>query len=172
VTDREPDAGALGVLAELEAANAALYAAVETGDFDAMSALWVDGEAAASAVCVHPGWPAVLGRGPILRSWALIMANTSYIQFFLTEVECSVIDDVGVVSCQENILTGLDTAADDGPSTLTGGRVVATNVFRRGPRGWQAWMHHASPVLARDDVDDAAEDARAEPHDDDPAGES
>lgn len=150
-------------LVALEAANSALYAAVESGDFDTMTALWVDGVAGDSAVCVHPGWPAVLGRGPILRSWALIMANTTYIQFFLTDVESSVVDDVGVVSCQENILTGMGEQTGEGADGLSGGRVVATNVFRRAAGGWQLWMHHASPVLAAlggdahagDDADDA-----------------
>jgi hypothetical protein len=158
-------------LAALEAANTGLYAAVESGDFDAMTALWVGGAAGDSAVCVHPGWPAVLGRGPILRSWALIMANTTYIQFFLTDVESRVVDDIGVVSCQENILTGLGEQTGEGADGLSGGRVVATNVFRRAPSGWQLWMHHASPVLAalsgddeappQDDADDAdaADDA-------------
>ena len=141
----------------LEAANTALYAAVESGDFDAMTALWVDGVAAESAVCVHPGWPAVLGRGPILRSWALIMANTTYIQFFLTDVESSVVDDVGIVSCQENILTGLGEQTGEGADGLSGGRVVATNVFRRAPGGWRLWMHHASPVLAALGGDDEAQ---------------
>ena len=36
--------------------------------------------------CVHPGWPVLTGRGEVLRSYALIMANTEYIQFFLTDV--------------------------------------------------------------------------------------
>jgi hypothetical protein len=147
------------VLESLEAANLALYSAVEQADFDAMSQLWVDGPAGDSAVCVHPGWPAVVGRGQVLRAWALIMANTTYIQFFLTDVHSWVVDDVGVVSCQENILTGLEEGPVGGVAGLPGGRVVATNVFRRTPQGWRAWLHHASPVLAADteDADDAGD---------------
>ena len=141
-----------GSLASLEAANLALYAAVEAADFEAMSALWVDGPAGESSVCVHPGWPAVVGRGQVLRAWALIMANTTYIQFFLTDMRSWVVDDVGIVSCQENILTGLDVGPSGGVADLSGGRVVATNVFRRTPQGWRAWLHHASPVLAADDA--------------------
>ena len=151
----------------LQAANAALYAAVETGDYDAMCALWVDDDLAASARCVHPGWMSVLGRGPILRSWALIMANTTYIQFFLTDVHAWVVDDLGIVSCQENILTGMDSVAGDGSGEFSGGRVVATNVFRRTPQGWRAWLHHASPVLAVDNGepdDDAPGDSGEQRH--------
>ena len=35
---------------------------------------------------------------------------------------------------------------------LAGGRAVATNVFRRTPDGWRLWLHHASPVLTRQDA--------------------
>ena len=151
----------------LQAANAALYAAVESSDFDAMTELWVDGDHADSSVCVHPGWPAVVGRGQVLRAWALIMANTTYIQFFLTDVHAWVVDDLGIVSCQENILTGMDSVAGDGSGEFSGGRVVATNVFRRTPQGWRAWLHHASPVLAVDNGepdDDAPGDSGEHRH--------
>ena len=150
-------------VASLEAANTALYAAVESGDFDAMTAMWVDGDYADSSVCVHPGWPAVVGRGQVLRAWALIMANTTYIQFFLTDVHAWVVDGLGIVSCQENILTGMDSVAGDGSGAFSGGRVVATNVFRRTPQGWRAWLHHASPVLAVDDGDPDDDDDSGEP---------
>ncbi len=139
-------------VAVVEEANAALYSALETTDYDAMSALWADGDLAASARCVHPGWMAVQGRGPILRSWALIMANTSYIQFFITDLVVTVSGDVGVVTCAENVLTGLGRDAA-GAAALGGGRVETTNLFRRTPSGWRIWQHHASPVLAPDDRD-------------------
>ena len=136
----------------VEAANAALYSALEAGDYDAMSALWVDGPLAESAQCVHPGWMRVDGRGAILRSWALIIANTSYIQFFLTDVSVTVSGDVGVVTCAENVLTGLGRDAA-GAAALGGGRIETTNLFCRTQSGWQIWHHHASPVLAPDDRD-------------------
>jgi ketosteroid isomerase-like protein len=127
------------------AANAELYAAFEAGDFDRMSDLWVDGRGAESAMCVHPGWPPVLGRSAVLRSWAVIMANTTYIQFFLTDVRAELVGETAVVTCGENVLTAVD---DD----LGGGQVVATNVFRRTPAGWRLWIHHASPVLRGEDA--------------------
>ena len=68
----------------------ALYDAFETGDIDLMSALWLDGPEAGSVACVHPGWPPLHGRDAVLRSWSMIMANTTYIQFVLTDVEARV----------------------------------------------------------------------------------
>ena len=70
----------------------------------------------------------------MLRSWALIMANTPYIQFVLTDVRTSVVGDVAVVSCAENILT----AGDESETGFTAGKVVATQHVRAHPAGLAA----------------------------------
>ncbi|MEV6796070.1 nuclear transport factor 2 family protein [Streptomyces sp. NPDC051320] len=129
---------------EIELANTAFYETMERGDFDELSALWLEDEIS----CVHPGWPVLSGRGEVLRSYALIMANTEYIQFFLTDVKVNVLADTAVVTCTENILSGgpAEESGELGP--LVGQLVVATNVFRRTPDGWKLWSHHGSPVLA------------------------
>jgi ketosteroid isomerase-like protein len=147
VSEETPDAAAV-----LDA-NAELYAAVETGDLDRMNRLWVEAPYAASVTCVHPGWPSLRGREEVLRSWAVIMANTSYIQFFLTDVEVELSGDVAVVTCAENILTAVGDDAED-ETALAGGKVMATNVFRRVDEHWRLWLHHGSPVLAPGQEDD------------------
>jgi ketosteroid isomerase-like protein len=150
-------------------ANRAFYEAMERGDFEELTSLWLAPEDVAyaedadpddaedtSISCVHPGWPVLTGRGEVLRSYALIMANTEYIQFFLTDVQISVVADTALVTCTENILSGGPAPRDGeelGP--LVGQRVVATNVFRRTRDGWKLWSHHASPVLA--DADDESD---------------
>ncbi|HSV40794.1 MAG TPA: nuclear transport factor 2 family protein [Nocardioidaceae bacterium] len=121
-------------------ANTAFYEAFEQGDIDAMRALWLDGP---DTICVHPGGTPLRGTSAIARSWALIMANTPYIQFFLTDVEVSVQGDVATVTCTENVLTG-----DENPDVFGGARAVATNVFLRRGDDWRLWVHHASPVLS------------------------
>ncbi|GAB2828644.1 nuclear transport factor 2 family protein [Streptomyces daliensis] len=145
----------------VEAANTALYEAVEHGDLDALAELWLDDEISV----VHPGWPVLTGRDEVLRSYALIMANTEYIQFFLTDVEISVLGDTALVRCTENILSGGPAEEDGSAGPLVGGLVVATNVFRRAEDGaggegggWKVWAHHGSPVLVeREDEDDDSE---------------
>ncbi|THC50403.1 nuclear transport factor 2 family protein [Streptomyces sp. A1499] len=178
--------GARTDVEQVESANTAFYEALERGDFDEVSDLWLDpatddpaaggatdedaadGGAAGdpadddevaddgSAIsCVHPGWPVLTGRGEVLRSYALIMANTEYIQFFLTDVKVGVAGDTALVTCTENILSGgppPEAGGELGP--LVGQLVVATNVFRRTPDGWKLWSHHASPVLAETDDDE------------------
>jgi ketosteroid isomerase-like protein len=135
----------------VRAANAALYDAFETGDIDLMGALWLDDDHARDVMCVHPGWLPVHGRGAVLRSWSMIMANTAYIQFVLTDVHVRVDGDVAVVTCGENMLTELPVTAADPSPGLAGGRAFATNVFRRTPSGWRLWIHHASPVLTQEE---------------------
>ena len=133
--------------AAVERVNAAFYEAFENADLDTMRDLWLDHE---ESLCVHPGALPVRGTAAISRSWALIMANTPYIQFFLTDVEVSVRGDVASVTCTENVLTADDRAGPDG---FGGARAVATNVFVRTPDGWRLWIHHASPVLSGPDYD-------------------
>lgn len=103
---------------QVEAANTAFYEAMERGDFEELSSFWLtpsdlgvdetyhDPADVGVVSCVHPGWPVLTGRGEVLRSYALIMANTDYIQFFLTDVHVSVTGDTAVVTCTENILSG------------------------------------------------------------------
>lgn len=135
----------------VEAANTALYDAVEHADLEALTDLWVDDEISV----VHPGWPTLTGREEVLRSYALIMANTDYVQFFLTDVEVSVHGDTALVSCTENILSGGPAEDDGSAGPLVGGLVVATNVFRRVEGGrWKVWSHHGSPVLVEREEDD------------------
>ena len=135
------------------AANAALYDAFETGDIDLMASVWLDESAAETVTCVHPGWAPLHGTSQVLRSWSMIMANTSYIQFVLTDVAVSVTGDAAVVTCGENMLTGLPSTVTDPSPGLAGGRAVATNVFRRTPTGWRLWVHHASPVLTSEETE-------------------
>ncbi|MFG2498673.1 nuclear transport factor 2 family protein [Streptomyces sp. NPDC048441] len=169
--------GARTDVEQVELANTAFYEALERGDFDVVSDLWLDTDAApepddpddrgidddpeddaAAISCVHPGWPVLTGRGEVLRSYALIMANTEYIQFFLTDVHVGVAGDTALVTCTENILSGGPPPEGGGElGPLVGQLVVATNVFRRTLDGWKLWSHHASPVLAETDDEEDEE---------------
>ncbi|MGE5292201.1 MAG: nuclear transport factor 2 family protein [Micromonosporaceae bacterium] len=132
----------------IEKLNAEFYAAFEAGDLDRMAKVWAsDSEAGGLVVCVHPGGPMVRGRGAVLRSWALVMANTSYIQFVLTDVLTRISGDMAVLTCAENIITASDD--DDLTGFAAGGNVATTNAFVRTDAGWRLWLHHGSPVMLR-----------------------
>ena len=129
-------------LREVERVNARFYAAFESADLDAMRELWLDDP---DALCVHPGALPIRGNSAISRSWGLIMANTPYIQFFLTDVEVGLTREVASVTCTENVLTAGETVGADG---FGGATAVATNVFVRTGHGWRLWIHHSSPVVS------------------------
>ncbi|MFD0424370.1 nuclear transport factor 2 family protein [Streptomyces parvus] len=152
----EEHAQAAADIAEVEAANTAFYEALERGDHEELSDRWLPGEDL-TVSCVHPGWPVLTGRGEVLRSYALIMANTEYIQFFLTDVNIAMTGDTALVTCTENILSGGPAEEGNALGPLVGQLVVATNVFRRTDDGWKLWSHHGSPVLTESDEDDDEE---------------
>lgn len=129
------------------AANTALYEAFENGDADAMARVWAHDTDERAVRCVHPGAGPVVGREPVLRSWSLIMANTTYIQFFLTDVTVHVDGSSAVVTCTENVLAGGDDVTSFG-----GGAATATNGFVREDDGWRMWLHHSSPLPTAVDV--------------------
>jgi ketosteroid isomerase-like protein len=135
--------------AAVVAANESFYQAVEEGDLDTVRALWIDGEHADTAHCVHPGQPAVHGRSQVLMSWAVVMSRLSYLQFFITDVRVVISGDIAVVTCAENVLTDLPRSeGGEGGAGLAGGRAEATNIFRRSRDGrWLLFAHHSSPVF-------------------------
>lgn len=133
-------------------AHRTLYDAIESADLELMRALW---KRSPDTICVHPGAEPLVGTDAVLRSWALVMANTEYIQFFLTDVSVSAPSpDVSIVTCTENIL-----ASDSEPSdALIGGKVICTSVLTRAASGqpWMYWSRHAS-TLWEPDLDDRIE---------------
>lgn len=139
------------VAADIEAiteANEEFYAAAEAGDLDRLGAIWLAGPFEASVQCVHPGWAPVFGREDVLRSWAVVCANTPFLQFFLTDVRIDVVDRIAVVSLTENIITDMSAgSSEEDPGFIAGGRATTINIFRRTEEGWRLWMHHASAVM-------------------------
>lgn len=127
------------------AANRAFYDALEGGDLDLLTAVWLPGP---QTLCVHPGAEPLRGTPVILRSWAAVMSAMLYMQFFLTDVEVTLgpsgEGQVAIVSCTQNLLT----AGETGDETFTGAKAVASNVFVRTGTGWRLWSHHSSPVLS------------------------
>lgn len=130
------------VIDAVRAANEELYAAFEAGDLDRMQALWIDDNGGVAAKCVHPGGVFISGTDPVLRSWALVMANTEDVQFIVTDVEVKVQDRSAVVTCTEIILR-----PGEGDEPFVSSHAMATNGFVEVEGRWRMWLHHASPVL-------------------------
>jgi ketosteroid isomerase-like protein len=111
------------------AANAAYYHAFATGDFAAMSQVWADDNVS----CIHPGWPALIGRQAVLESYRRIFNSPN----------------------QDRIEPRNETVMIDGSAArvlcveFVGGTALATtNLFQRVGSAWRMTHHQASPIAA------------------------
>ena len=111
-------------------ANARFYEAFAARDLAAMTAAW---SSDATIVCVHPGWPPIRGRDPVLASFKAIFQADDGPTPTCENPTVNVLGDAAFVVCRERL----------GPAVL-----VATNVFVQTTDGWRLAHHHAS-ALAR-----------------------
>jgi ketosteroid isomerase-like protein len=110
------------------AANAAYYDAFSARDFAAMSAVWADEDIS----CIHPGWPALVGRQAVLSSYREILRNPLQNRVVCRNAHALVGKDDARVLCAEIV----------GDATL-----AATNWFRRIDGAWRLIHHQASPII-------------------------
>ena len=119
------------------ATNRAFYAAFESLDTERMGAVWLrDG----SISCTHPGWPCLLGWGPVMKSWEEIFAGTFGVKIVIADEVAHVHGEMAWVTCTEHI----ETRGYDGVTT---GTVEATNVFVLRDGEWRMVHHHGSPLV-------------------------
>ncbi len=129
---------------EIIAANAAFYVAFAAGDFVALAAVWSDQE---TISCIHPGWPAIVGRAGVIGSWREILKNAARPQIVCADPYAIVDGDHGRVVCIE---------------LVDGAPLAATNYFRRVDGAWRM-VHHQSSAIAQfaASVDDQTEHGRS-----------
>ena len=121
----------------VKAANQRFYDAFGALDIEAMEAVW---EPSARALCVHPGWSALVGWDHIKTSWQGIFDNATLMHFNVQYVNVVAEGDCGWVTCVENI-----TSVLQGRASNFG--ILATNIFVRAPQGWLMTAHHGSPQV-------------------------
>ncbi|MEE2894082.1 MAG: nuclear transport factor 2 family protein [Pseudomonadota bacterium] len=108
-------------------ANDAFYVAFENGDFDAMAGLWARDQV---ITCMHPGWPALVGREAVLESWERILGNQSAEPVTAFNARAVIIDRLVNVICYERI---------------AGQTLVATNLFALEAGQLRLVHHQAGP---------------------------
>lgn len=113
----------------LLAANRAYYRAFSGCDFEAMSELWGTGEIS----CVHPGWPALIGRDAVLASYREIMRNPSQEPIEFRSERTLIAATEGRVFCVE---------------VVAGVALMATNWFKLAHGAWSLVHHQASPLAS------------------------
>lgn len=114
------------------AANAAYYQAFATGNFAEMSRVWADD----GVSCVHPGWPALIGRADILESYRNILHSQNRVRIAHHDDTAIVAGDEGRVLCVE---------------IVEGAALAATNWYRRVDGAWRMIHHQASPIAMVED---------------------
>lgn len=117
-------------------AEAAFYRAFQSGDLDAMMAVWDEGD---DIVCVHPLGPRLEGRQSVAESWRPILGVRPRLRVSLSHVRRTVAGDLAVYSAVERIAV----REDEGVRTSV---ILATNVYRSTLAGWRMILHHASPI--------------------------
>jgi ketosteroid isomerase-like protein len=120
------------------AANEAFYRAFATLDIKEMEKVWLH---ASYIKCVHPGWPLLVGWGPVMISWERIFANTDSMRFTLTDVRVEVVGTLAWVVLIEE----LESRTVAG---LSRSQILATNLFEQREGQWFIIHHHASPIFA------------------------
>ena len=113
------------------AANQAFYDAFDRCDLAAMDDLWAR---APGSACVHPGWAALDSRSSIMESWRAILEPGNAPAIRCSDPRVTMAGDMAFVVCTE---------------VLSGGDLVATNIFVREDGAWKICHHHASPVARR-----------------------
>lgn len=112
------------------AANAAFYAAFSAGTVEELAQLWMDDD---DISCIHPGWPAIIGRAAVIGSWRDILSSPNRPDITCREPYAIVSGDSAYVLCVEII----------GPLAL-----AASNHFRRVGDAWRL-IHHQSSQIAQ-----------------------
>jgi ketosteroid isomerase-like protein len=117
------------------AANQAFYDAFNARDMAAMEAIW-SREAAVS--CIHPGWPPLVDREPVLDSWRSILANPHAPQIMCEQPSVVLWGEFALVLCLER---------------LGGALLAASNLYRLEAGAWRLLHHQAGPAAqAEQDV--------------------
>jgi ketosteroid isomerase-like protein len=114
--------------ADVLAANEAFYQAFNQKDIPAMEAVWAE---SAPVTCIHPGWTALSGRGPVLDSWRSILNNPNQPRIMSGRSAVIYLGEIAIVLCRE---------------LVAGTPLEVTNVFIEENGAWRMLHHHSSPA--------------------------
>ena len=124
-----PESGKMTDSDAVLSANAAYYRAFRTGDDALMGRVWgLD-----DVTCVHPGWPVIVGRAPVLESYRQIMSNPRQDPVTADDERVFLSGDWARVMCMESVGTLM---------------LATTNLFIRVGTEWRMIHHQASPLAA------------------------
>ena len=106
----------------VESANEAFYLAFAKADFAAMDRVWA---ARPDVICIHPGWQALIGRQPVMESWARILGNPDQPKVAVQPVDVVDYGDAALMVCYERVEGTVMAACNLFVATADGPRLVA-----------------------------------------------
>jgi ketosteroid isomerase-like protein len=116
-------------------AEHAFYDAFSRGDLDALMVVWSEDE---ETVCIHPGGARFNGLAAIRESWKQLFDAGMKFNVRVSNVIKTHSALIAVHSVLQHIsVEGDDTIAPP---------LITTNIYTRGPLGWQLLVHHTSPA--------------------------
>ena len=107
--------------------NDAFYEAFRARDIETMEQLWAR---ESPVVCIHPGWRALTTRQEVMGAWQDILSSEGAPDIACRGAKAFVAGDSAFVVCYE---------------VISGGVLVATNIFRKERGSWRLVHHQAGP---------------------------
>jgi hypothetical protein len=130
------------MFASHEECERAFYEALEHGDVEAMSDLWLQDD---DVCCTHPGAPRLVGFNAVRSSWAAILGGGG-MQIQTLARRSFESPTLAVSNLVEEILVH----EGDRPRLV---HVLASNAYVKTPAGWKMVMHVGVPAPQGQAVD-------------------
>jgi len=108
-------------------ANEVFYEAFRNRDMATMEEIWA---ANVSVCCIHPGWAPLIGRAPVIESWAAILSDAGAPEISCGNANAFLHSATALVVCRE---------------ILPQAELLASNWFVQEKGLWRIAHHHAGP---------------------------
>ena len=116
--------------------NSTFYSALANCSIMGMDQVWLQED---DSVCIHPGWPPLIGWNSIRDSWERIFKNNQMHQIDIEIVKCSIDDRLGYIICFEKLGTIHENKID---KSVT----IATNIYVKSNNLWKLSVHQVNSI--------------------------
>jgi uncharacterized protein (TIGR02246 family) len=127
------------MFATADAVEEAFYEALEAGDVETLMQLWCEDE---DIVCIHPSGHRLTGQSAIRASMEEILDGGG-LDIRVSDIQIHQSATIAVHHLTERITV----EGEQGQQLVT---LAATNVYLKGPVGWQLYLHQATPIAAQE----------------------
>ena len=124
------------MFATASAAEEAFYEALEAGEIETLIQLWAEDE---DVVCVHPNGSRATGLAAV-RATFEEMLTSGGIDIRVSDVHVQQTATMAVHHLTEHVAV----SGEQGGSEVV--QLAATNVYLKGPVGWQMVLHQVTPL--------------------------